>query len=102
MFRVATGLLALFVLVAGTTGSTADGNSKFIATVHEGHDPHAVAKRIADHGADAEQQWVGSVERTHAAIRVLIVNGPRDTCDVLQKIDGIKQCEEDSIVSIHD
>lgn len=95
-------LLFMAILMGAIALKTEHGDTKFIATVHEGHDPHAVAKDIAHRGKSEEHKWAGSVERTHAAIRVIIVNGPKDTCQVLEKIDGIKLCEEDSIVSIYD
>lgn len=73
---------------------------KFIATVDEGHDTHAVARAIERHGAGGHG-WDGSVERAHAALGVIIVKGPEGTCGVLQRVKGIKECEKDSILTLN-
>lgn len=73
---------------------------KFIATVSEGHDPHDVARQIERHATEKVNQWDGNVEHTHAAIGVIIVNGPQGSCQILQKVDGVEECEIDSIVTL--
>lgn len=95
MVVVAVGSF-MFVRNNGTRLS----RDKYIATVDEGHDAHSVARAIDRHGAGGSA-WDGSVERTHAALGVVIVKGPEGTCAVLQRVKGVKECEKDSILSLN-
>lgn len=105
MFAVLVRLTLIVACIAlMTQGRNAKGINddylKFIATVRDGHDAHDVARKIERHAMKNTNRWEGNVEHTHAAIGVIIVNGPRGSCQVLQTVDGVEKCEVDSIVTL--
>lgn len=91
--------IALVLHGRGAAGGK-EGASKFIATVREGHNALDVARQIEHHAMEKANRWEGSVERTHEAIGIVIVSGPQGSCQVLREVDGVSECEVDSVVTI--
>lgn len=93
-------LVAFLSILA--TAADQKGMSKFIASVHQDYESSTVAKRINELGSSSVEGWSGRVEKMHHNIRVLIVKGQGNTCEVIGKLDGVQTCEADSIISIHE
>lgn len=103
--RTCAVLLAAFLVLHVTpcaSGAPKKSMSKFILAVHDDYDPHEVAAEINQRSDSQAHDWYGSVEKTHSMIKVIIISGKSNTCEVLHDVDGIKTCEADSVVSVHD
>lgn len=94
----------ILLVLASVATVLAVQTSTYIATVHSTHTAAQVATAIERRAGDAllSPSWFGTVQATHAKIRVVIVSGPGHTCAVLERIPGVKDCEADSIVMLYD
>lgn len=85
--------------IVSCIANTQINENRFIVTVPEGHDVNHVAAEITRRG-NAIDGWSCTVEKTHSMIGILIVQGPPGSCQDLLTVNGIKDCEPDSIVTI--
>lgn len=93
-------LLIASMLLAFAAAEEESDTGLFIAVVKRGRTIGKVKKEIQRRSDSPHHPWVGTVEKTHPHIGVLIISGPEDTCEVLEEMEGIKQCEEDSTISV--
>lgn len=88
----------MLLAFAATEGDSDTG--LFIAVVKRGLTMGNVKKEIQRRSDSPHHPWVGTVEKAHPHIGVLLISGPEDTCEVLKEVEGIKQCEKDSKISV--